>query len=139
MRPTMGGLDVSMSMDQLDKIAAEYHANDSIPDIHIENLCQEYFIAWLLKNIDSRMRVLELGYGDGLVTSALVGAGCEPTLIEGSRVLVEIARKKHPSIACEHTLFEDFRADRPFDLILASHVLEHVDDPVAILRNISSW
>lgn len=130
---------MSSSMEKLDRIASEYHASDAIPDMHIENLCQEYFIAWLLKEIDSGMRVLELGYGDGLVTKSLVASGCDLTLIEGSAVLVEAARQRHPHIVCELTLFEDFRTDRPFDLILASHVLEHVDEPVEILRNVSSW
>jgi 2-polyprenyl-3-methyl-5-hydroxy-6-metoxy-1,4-benzoquinol methylase len=126
-------------MEKLDKIAAEYHASDAIPDIHIENLCQEYFSAWLLKHIDTGARVLELGYGDGLVTDALARSGCDLTVIEGSSVLADAARRKHPTVICELTLFEDFRTDRPFDLIIASHVLEHVEEPVAILKNIFSW
>lgn len=126
-------------MDQLDKIAAEYHVNESIPDIHIENLCKEYFTAWLVKQVQAGSRVLEMGYGDGLVTEALLSTGCDLTVIEGSRVLVRSARDRHPGLACENTMFEDFQTDRPFDLVLASHVLEHVDDPVTILKKISSW
>jgi len=130
---------MSNSTEKLDKIATEYHASDAIPDIHIENLCQEYFSAWLLKRIHAGARVLELGYGDGLITNALVGIGCDLTVIEGSGVLVEIARRRHPHIACAHVLFEDFLTERPFDLVLASHVLEHVDEPVTTLKRICSW
>jgi 2-polyprenyl-3-methyl-5-hydroxy-6-metoxy-1,4-benzoquinol methylase len=127
------------SMEKLDRIAADYHTNESIPDIHIENLCQEYFIEWLLQQIAVGSRVLELGYGDGIVTAALVKSGCELTVLEGSATLVDRARQAHPTVNCVHSLFEDFRADRAYDVILASHVLEHVDDPQAILRLISSW
>ena len=130
---------MSMSADQLDKIAAEYHSNDSIPDIHIENLCKEYFAAWLVKQVQPGSRVLEMGYGDGLMTQALLGTGCNLTVIEGSGVLVQNARNRHAGITCEMTMFEDYRPVRPFDLVIASHVLEHVDDPVAILKRISSW
>ena len=120
------------SMEKLDRIAADYHTNESIPDIHIENLCQEYFIEWLLQQI-------ELGFGDGIVTAALAKSGCELTVLEGAATLVDRARQAHPTVNCVHSLFEDFRADRAYDVILASHVLEHVDDPQAILRLISSW
>ena len=127
------------SMEKLDRIAADYHTNESIPDIHIENLCQEYFIEWLLQQIAVGARVLELGFGDGIVTAALAKSGCELTVLEGAATLVDRARQAHPTVNCVHSLFEDFRADRAYDVILASHVLEHVDDPQAILRLISSW
>jgi 2-polyprenyl-3-methyl-5-hydroxy-6-metoxy-1,4-benzoquinol methylase len=124
---------------KLDQIAADYHANDAIPDIHIENLCQEYFIRWLLGQIPKDARILELGYGDGLVTAALVNAGCRLTLVEGAATLVSSAMAALPGIECIHSLFEDFRTPARFDVILASHVLEHVDEPQAILRLMSSW
>ena len=127
------------SMEHLDRVAAEYHTNESIPDIHIENLCQEYFIQWLVRQIPADARVLELGYGDGLVTAALAKTGCALTLVEGAKILIEQARLKHPNMECVHSLFEDFHAPLSYDLILASHVLEHVDDPQVILRHMSSW
>jgi protein-L-isoaspartate O-methyltransferase len=123
----------------LEKIAHEYHMNDAIPDIHIENLCQDHFITWLAKQVSKSDRVLELGYGDGLVTAALAGLGCELTVIEGAGTLVDVAKAKHPHVNCINTLFEDFLPDEPYDVILASHVLEHVDNPQEILKSMSSW
>jgi 2-polyprenyl-3-methyl-5-hydroxy-6-metoxy-1,4-benzoquinol methylase len=130
---------MNTNMEKLDRIAADYHTNESVPDIHIENLCQEYFIEWLLRQIPVGSRVLELGYGDGLVTAALANTGCKLTLIEGAKALVDRARERHPHIECIHTLFEDFRAATAYDVVLASHVLEHVDDPHAILLLMASW
>jgi len=130
---------MNTSMEHLDRVATEYHTNESIPDIHIENLCQEYFIHWLIRQIPVEARVLELGYGDGLVTAALAKAGCTLTLVEGAKILVDRARMKHPEVECIHSLFEEFHAPPSYDLVLASHVLEHVDDPQAILSLMSSW
>jgi protein-L-isoaspartate O-methyltransferase len=130
---------MNTSKEKLDQIAADYHTNEAIPDIHIENLCQEYFIEWLLRQIPIGSRVLELGYGDGLVTAELANFACKLTVLEGAGTLVDRARQAHPDIECVHCLFEDFRAGQAYDVILASHVLEHVDDPQAILRQVTSW
>ncbi len=130
---------MNTSKEQLDKIAVDYHTNDKIPDIHIENLCQEYFISWLLKQLPKTAHVLELGYGDGIVTEALAKSDCNITLIEGANTLIDIAKSKYPSINCINTLFEEFSPTERFDIILASHVLEHVDDPEKILKMIATW
>lgn len=130
---------MTSNSDRLDGIAAAYHTNTAIPDIHIENLCQEYFIDWLLQQIPRGARVLELGYGDGLVTAALVRYSCTVTVVEGSGTLVERARSVHPELECVHSLFEEFRPAVAYDFIIASHVLEHVDDPQQVLRQIAAW
>lgn len=130
---------MSVDTKTLDRIALEYHANDAIPDIHIENLCQEYLLEWLLARTPSEVRVLELGYGDGIVTAALARHCRRLTLIEGAGSLVRKAAELHPHVQCVHTLFEEFHPAEPFDVVLASHVLEHVDDPNEILRLIAGW
>jgi 2-polyprenyl-3-methyl-5-hydroxy-6-metoxy-1,4-benzoquinol methylase len=130
---------VSDRSDKLERIAQDYHANAALPDIHIENLCQEYFIRWLLKQVPRGGRVLELGYGDGLVTAALAGVDCRLTLVEGAKALVDRARVQHPQVTTAHALFEEFQPASAFDLVVASHVLEHVDDPRAVLRRMASW
>ncbi len=130
-----------MSMNKLNKIAQEYHLNKAIPDMHIENISQEYFTKWLLCHVTPTMRVLELGYGDGLVTQALLQAGVELTVLEGSSELVNVARREHPELNCVHTLFESYNPepDQHFNLVLASHVLEHVDNPSLLIQRIYHW
>jgi len=130
---------MSINKEQLDKIAVDYHTSNAIPDMHIENLCQEYFIDWLLKQIPAASVVLELGYGDGLVTKALANSDCNLTLIEGAETLVDIAKDAHPNIRCIHTLFEEFSPVNQYDVIVASHVLEHVDEPKYILKLLATW
>jgi len=130
---------MSTSPDRLDEIASDYHLNESVPDMHIEDTYQGYFIEWLLGRLDPKARVLEMGYGDGLVTDALVKRGFHHTLIDGAKTLVEQVREKYPSIECVHSMFETYAPEQPFDVVLASHVLEHVDDAVAVLQRIRTW
>lgn len=124
---------------ELDQIAINYHSNADVSDMHIENICQEYFLNWLKSFKLKGSRFLELGYGDGLVTDFLSKSECNLTLIEGSGILHKEAQLKYPNINCIHTLFEDFSPCDKFDLILAAHVLEHLDDPKIILSKFREW
>jgi 2-polyprenyl-3-methyl-5-hydroxy-6-metoxy-1,4-benzoquinol methylase len=38
-----------------------------------------------------------------------------------------------------HGLFENYTPNSFFDVIIASHVLEHVDEPLSILRRMRGW
>lgn len=124
---------------ELESIAANYHMNAAVPDMHIENLTQRFFLDWFLQRVRPGMRVLEMGYGDGLVTAALLERGCDVTVVEGAGSLVERAVARHPQLACVHALFEEYEPGHSFDVVLASHVLEHVDEPRSLLRRVADW
>ena len=122
--------------ENLDDIAKNYHLKN-LPDMHIERLCQEYEIDWLLENIaSSGQKVLELGYGDGVNFESLA-RHCSLTLVEGSEELAKKAKLRSAKLGLpveiHCCLFEDFKAAGNFDVILASHILEHVDQPVVLL------
>jgi len=127
------------NINELDDIAKNYHMNASIQDIHIENICQDFFIEWLLTKIEKNTKVLELGFGDGVVTKSLVSSGSNLTLLEGSKLLFDKAQELYPHISCKYTLFEDFKPNIKYDLILASHVLEHLDNPAELLKTMYKW
>ncbi|MEM9379884.1 MAG: class I SAM-dependent methyltransferase [Planctomycetota bacterium] len=80
---------------------------------------------------------LELGPAEGLMTELLNGAGLPLTLVEGAETFCEDLRERFPAADVHHALFEEFETERRFDNIVLGHVLEHVDDPVAILRRVS--
>jgi 2-polyprenyl-3-methyl-5-hydroxy-6-metoxy-1,4-benzoquinol methylase len=44
-----------------------------------------------------------------------------------------------PQAKVVHALFEEFVPDAPFETVVLGHVLEHVDDPVALLRRVRNW
>jgi 2-polyprenyl-3-methyl-5-hydroxy-6-metoxy-1,4-benzoquinol methylase len=126
--------------NNLDKIAENYHLQN-LPDMHIERICQEYEVDWLIENIaGAGQKVLELGYGDGVNFESLA-RHCSLTLVEGSEELAKKARLRSAEIglstAVHCCFFEDFEQDGNFDVILASHVLEHVNKPVELLVHLS--
>jgi len=125
--------------ENLDNIALKYHLQN-LPDMHIERICQEYEINWLLENIATAgQKVLDLGYGDG-VNFEKLARNCSLTLVEGSEELSKSAtlRSKELGVFADIycCLFEDFDSVKNFDVILASHVLEHVDQPVELLTHL---
>ena len=80
---------------------------------------------------------LELGIGHGIVLGALADAFARLTVLEGSSKLVEEYRPLYPGVEFVVTLFERFEPRRRFSHIGMGFVLEHVDDPTAILRQFS--
>jgi 2-polyprenyl-3-methyl-5-hydroxy-6-metoxy-1,4-benzoquinol methylase len=128
------------SKQDLDKIADDYHSADTMQDKHIEDICQEHTYDWVLKNIGRARSILEMGYGEGNFTAVLSKLPARLTVVEGSPQLVKKAQGIYGTkIRFECQLFESFTPTECYDAIVATHVLEHVDDPVALLRLMKKW
>lgn len=84
-------------------------------------------------------RVLELGPAEGLMTEHLLKYDDQLTVIEGSSVFAGQLKEKFPSVQINQSLFEETEIDRQFDFIVLGHVLEHVADPVLLLKIIKKW
>ena len=125
--------------EELERIAAQYHLNQGVPDKFIEDICQQYCCDWLASLIRPQDRVVELGYGEGITLSRLGSRAGRYTVVEGAGSLVSEIRKRHAGVDVVHALFEDYRPTEPYDRLLALHVLEHVDDPVALARHLRGW
>lgn len=123
----------------LDDYADTYYLNDAVDDIDIEELAQRHSIPAIAGSVAGCERVLEMGYGTGLITTELLRAGISVDVLEGSPVLAGHARERHPGLVVHVDMFESFVPDVPYDAVLALHVLEHVDDPVALLGHLSRW
>src|SRR5665213_350878 len=83
--------------------------------------------------------ILEMGPAEGVMTDRLAGLGLDLTLVEGSQSFCAELSRRHPSVKVVHSLFEDFNPTARFDNIILGHVLEHVEDPVAILSRACEW
>lgn len=83
--------------------------------------------------------ILELGPAEGIMTDLLVDLGQPLHLVEGSSQFCEDIRRRHPSVTIAHSLFEDYVPQQRFESIILGHVLEHVEDPVAILAKAREW
>ncbi len=133
---------MSVDEDLLNKIASEYHLTADVPDMFIENTCQRYELKWVKERVTPGVSVLDLGYGDGLFLEDFAKSN-ELTLVEGSSELAIVARSRIKELGLKakviNSLFEDFNPERKFDVVIASHVLEHVDNPDLVLMKIKSW
>lgn len=125
--------------EELERIAAQYHLNDEVPDKFIEDICQEHCCDWLQTLIDPADRVIELGYGEGITLARLAQRARHYSVVEGAASLVARIRSQHPGVDAVHALFEDYAPPQPCDKLLALHVLEHVDEPVGLARHLRSW
>ncbi len=125
-------------INKLDAIADTYHHAD-IPDKFIEELCQDYTLNWLFEKLGNSAKILELGYGDGIISHALAAKQLPFEIVEGSPRVIEGAQKALPEVQITQSLFETFKPAKVYDCILALHVLEHVDEPVELLQTMSSW
>jgi len=120
--------------DALSKFLPVYF--DLTPDRIVDRKSIEFVADFVLSRIHGN-RILELGVGDQIWTRKLVERFTHVTTIEGSAELVGALKKSLGARTNWHgvvTLFEDFRPDTLYDVVLATYVLEHVDDPAQILQ-----
>ena len=86
-------------------------------------------------HVDPASRVLEIGCGTGLFTEMFAAAGAEITAIDISPDLLSIARgKKLPRVRFVEGSFEEWDAGQPFDAVIGSSVLHHLDMERALPR-----
>ncbi len=129
-------------MDQ-SELDGQRSAYDTTFKFHDENaLMLESYVRKVVRALRQRRpdSLVSLGIGQGVVCSNLldeVGASVRRyDLVEGSiEAIRDLASARHlpPEARTHHTFFEHFEPDAPIDAIEMGFVLEHVDDPDAIL------
>lgn len=83
--------------------------------------------------------LLELGCARGALTQRLRPVFDDITCVEASDDALHEARERvGPSVQFLHGLFEDVSLPRRYDNILATHMLEHLDDPVGVLQRVNN-
>lgn len=121
------------------KLSPDDYKGHELPDAFIEDLMQTHAeIPWLLEQVRDCRKVIDLGYGSGLVCRALGEAGHEVRMVDGSKRACAEARA-YKGIDTARAMFEDYEPTHPADVVIASFVLEHVADPVALLKRATAW
>jgi 2-polyprenyl-3-methyl-5-hydroxy-6-metoxy-1,4-benzoquinol methylase len=82
--------------------------------------------------------LLELGSFQGAFTKRLLPFFKDVTCVEASEEAITRARQEIGSAATfVHAVFESVVLPRTYDNIVLTHVLEHIDDPVLILKRVN--
>ncbi len=81
---------------------------------------------------------LELGSAEGQMTKYLINDFEHLTSVDGSLDLLKLIPdyKNHEKV---HSLFDDFQPKKQYDTIIMEHILEHVDEPVNLIKKAKNW
>lgn len=81
-------------------------------------------------------RALELGCSDGFMTSEIASMVTHLDVVDGSKAFLAKARERNiENVKMHFGLFENYDSEHRYDHIIASYILEHVANPVQILKN----
>ncbi len=83
--------------------------------------------------------LLDLACGDGLMTAMFAEHFDRVVGVDASGVHVAEARRRLPSASFFESLIEDFEIDEKFDAVFLLDILEHVIDPVAVLKKAAGF
>ncbi len=100
------------------------------------NIQLNWYANRIVKISKDSKSILEFGLGHGITTSIFNEYFDRHVVVEASRAIIENFKYKYPNCNAEivNTLFEHFDYDEKFDVVVLGFVLEHVDDPVLIMK-----
>ena len=118
---------------RLDRIAADSWYSQGLNTSSVEYCAEVFARFW------KGRRCLEMGPAEGVMTAHLARAFPDLTLVEGAEAFCADLRQRFPAVTVVRSLFEDFVPAELYDTIILGHVLEHVENPVDLLRKAGSW
>ena len=120
-------------LDRLDKIA-----KDSWYAKGVSTKMVEYSFEVFSRHIVGG-NILEMGPAEGVMTPLLLSICESLTLLEGAKEFCDDLRARYPTATVVHSLFEDYAPSERYDYIILGDVLEHVENPEAIISQASDW
>ena len=82
--------------------------------------------------------LLDLPCGDGTLTGMFARHFKRVVGVDASSKHLEVARKRLPGVEFHECLIEDFKPVELFDTVVMLNILEHVTDPVSVLRHVGT-
>ncbi|ACS81653.1 class I SAM-dependent methyltransferase [Maridesulfovibrio salexigens] len=85
--------------------------------------------------------LLELGLGHGYTSPLFSKIFDEHVVVEGSSAVIDNFHRRNPNTEVEiiNALFEDFETDKKYDVIIFGFILEHLEDPVLVLKRFKKF
>ncbi len=100
---------------------------------------EKYRILSIKENIKGS-HILDVGCADGFMARALAPHFSHITAIDGSEKLIARAKAlRLKNVDFIWTLFEEYKPTRKFDSVILSDILEHISDPIALLKSARRW
>jgi 2-polyprenyl-3-methyl-5-hydroxy-6-metoxy-1,4-benzoquinol methylase len=93
----------------------------------------------LISELAKGTRVLDVGCNDGLTTKHLCAMFPHVVGLDGSEDCIKTARERVPEATFYTAMVGDWDTEERFDTILMINFVEHIDDPVALLRRCKRW
>lgn len=125
-------VSVREESQRLRRIAGDFTQFDK--DIKVNR-----FRAQTIASLCKGTTVLELGCADGLVTEVIAQKFDKVVAVDGASEMIDRLRARVPQADFVCSLFEEYRPDIRFDSVVLGHILEHVVDPVSLLRRVKGW
>ena len=121
---------IAREKEFLDKVYHTYTVDNSPQTMAMRKLIAKTFIPHFRGG-----HGLELGCSDGFMTEILAGHLDKLDVIDGSRKFIQEAEKRRlKNVTFTYTLFEQYATETKYDCVIASYILEHVLDPIPVLR-----
>lgn len=118
----------------LDKIARWY---DTTVDF------DRYLIAFKHRAIKANLcgdRLLELGSASGVMTRMFLEYLKHIDVLEGAKEYIDLLKPElGDRVDFFHSLWEEFQTERRYTDMVMAGALEHLEDPVGVLRKIKAW
>ena len=107
----------------------------------VENKVLSIFLDWLSSLEAKKLNILELGCGVGNYSRFLAGIGHRVTSIDIDYDSLAFLKKNDESknclVLCADVMTPVLRGGQRYDIIIASEVLEHLNDPEVVLETMS--
>lgn len=129
-----------MTKEQLELYADKHLSPDLVVD-RIDAYCANLDVKKVLSFVKGNL-VLEMGAGSGYYTEECIKTFGHSYIVDASsKLLIEAKNKYLNSVTCFESYFEEFTPpdNLKFNAILATHVFEHFEDTVLVLKKAINW